>query len=116
VFRGCPCPVVGDTALVTCILRTTCSLLLATYYLPPGSSVSRVAVPAGGRVLVVGDTHGHLKDVVHLFKTHGMPSPANVYVFNGDISDRSDTPARGGMHSVVMHPTQFLPTQYFLPL
>ena len=66
-----------------------------------------MAVPAGGRVLVVGDTHGHLKDVVHLFKTHGMPSPANVYVFNGDISDRSDTPARGGMHSVAMRPTQY---------
>eukprot|EP00929_Paragymnodinium_shiwhaense_P085637 TRINITY_DN46059_c0_g1_i1.p1 TRINITY_DN46059_c0_g1~~TRINITY_DN46059_c0_g1_i1.p1 ORF type:complete len:888 (-),score=234.98 TRINITY_DN46059_c0_g1_i1:80-2743(-) len=52
------------------------------------SPIAEVAVPPGGRVIVVGDTHGQLQDVLLLFRKHGPPSKTNVYVFNGDIADR----------------------------
>jgi protein phosphatase len=41
-----------------------------------------------GRVIVVGDTHGQLQDVLTLFHTLGPPSAKNIYLFNGDIADR----------------------------
>mmetsp|Transcript_57664 Transcript_57664/g.122674 ORF Transcript_57664/g.122674 Transcript_57664/m.122674 type:complete len:925 (-) Transcript_57664:394-3168(-) len=40
------------------------------------------------RLVVVGDTHGQLLDVLHIFDTHGPPSDSVVYLFNGDIVDR----------------------------
>eukprot|EP00929_Paragymnodinium_shiwhaense_P094982 TRINITY_DN55906_c0_g1_i1.p1 TRINITY_DN55906_c0_g1~~TRINITY_DN55906_c0_g1_i1.p1 ORF type:complete len:1118 (+),score=206.72 TRINITY_DN55906_c0_g1_i1:67-3420(+) len=40
------------------------------------------------RVVVVGDTHGQLEDVLWIFQKHGLPSRSNVYLFNGDIVDR----------------------------
>ena len=64
-------------------------------------SLVRVPVPEAGRVIVLGDTHGHLKDVIHVFKKFGPPSPSNVYIFNGDLSDRADIEGeRGGQQSV----------------
>eukprot|EP00971_Amphidinium_carterae_P011914 234782-Amphidinium_carterae.1 len=63
-------------------------------------TVARCKVPQGGSVHVLGDTHGHLKDVVHVFRTFGMPSPQNVYLINGDICDRGDTPDRGDMQAL----------------
>jgi len=41
-----------------------------------------------GRFVVVGDTHGQLQDVLHIFHAHGPPTARNVYLFNGDIADR----------------------------
>mmetsp|Transcript_103336 Transcript_103336/g.267256 ORF Transcript_103336/g.267256 Transcript_103336/m.267256 type:complete len:851 (+) Transcript_103336:57-2609(+) len=40
------------------------------------------------RIVVVGDTHGQLLDVLYIFETQGLPSPDVVYLFNGDIVDR----------------------------
>ena len=66
-------------------------------------SVARVPCPENGRVIVLGDTHGHWKDVAFAFKHFGTPSPTNVYVFNGDISDRADLAGeRGGQQSVAI--------------
>mmetsp|Transcript_1141 Transcript_1141/g.3153 ORF Transcript_1141/g.3153 Transcript_1141/m.3153 type:complete len:507 (+) Transcript_1141:25-1545(+) len=65
-------------------------------------SLVRVAIPTGGQVVTLGDTHGHLKDVVHVFRTFGRPSPNNVYLFNGDICDRGDTADRGGQQAVTI--------------
>eukprot|EP00927_Polykrikos_kofoidii_P046744 TRINITY_DN40881_c0_g1_i1.p1 TRINITY_DN40881_c0_g1~~TRINITY_DN40881_c0_g1_i1.p1 ORF type:complete len:1041 (-),score=232.68 TRINITY_DN40881_c0_g1_i1:75-3065(-) len=41
-----------------------------------------------GRLVLVGDTHGQLADVLHIFHQIGVPSPQNRYLFNGDIADR----------------------------
>jgi len=55
------------------------------------SSVSEVTVPTEGkapRLIIVGDTHGQLQDVLYIFNTCGPPSASNVYLFNGDVADR----------------------------
>ncbi|CAK9070048.1 Serine/threonine-protein phosphatase T (PPT), partial [Durusdinium trenchii] len=59
----------------------------------------RLSVPAG-RLVILGDTHGHLKDVVHIWKTEGLPSKDLVYLFNGDICDRGDSERRGGQRAL----------------
>lgn len=40
------------------------------------------------KLVVVGDTHGQLNDVLLIFQMHGPPSSTNIYLFNGDIADR----------------------------
>ena len=44
----------------------------------------------GSRLIIVGDTHGQLQDVLWMFAEYGLPSPTNRYLFNGDIADRGD--------------------------
>lgn len=39
-------------------------------------------------VIVVGDTHGQLQDVLNIFKVYGYPTPERPYLFNGDFVDR----------------------------
>jgi len=51
-------------------------------------NIIRVTVPRDGRLLVLGDTHGQLEDVLWIFFKYGVPSERNVYVFDGDIVDR----------------------------
>lgn len=41
-----------------------------------------------GKLIVVGDTHGQLQDVLYMFHVLGPPSANNIYLFNGDIADR----------------------------
>eukprot|EP00927_Polykrikos_kofoidii_P016517 TRINITY_DN17479_c0_g1_i1.p1 TRINITY_DN17479_c0_g1~~TRINITY_DN17479_c0_g1_i1.p1 ORF type:complete len:1132 (-),score=206.66 TRINITY_DN17479_c0_g1_i1:50-3445(-) len=50
-------------------------------------------VPVDGKVVVVGDTHGQLTDVLTIFMQHGEPSAKNRYIFNGDIADRGPNAA-----------------------
>lgn len=45
-------------------------------------------VPPNGRLIVCGDTHAQFQDVMWVFFKNGVPSPTNIYVFNGDICDR----------------------------
>lgn len=40
------------------------------------------------KLIIVGDTHGQLQDVLWIFYKLGPPSAKNVYLFNGDIADR----------------------------
>jgi len=42
----------------------------------------------GARLLIIGDTHGQLADVLWIFAEYGLPSRTNVYLFNGDVADR----------------------------
>eukprot|EP00930_Biecheleria_cincta_P083239 TRINITY_DN72847_c0_g1_i1.p1 TRINITY_DN72847_c0_g1~~TRINITY_DN72847_c0_g1_i1.p1 ORF type:complete len:1307 (-),score=201.10 TRINITY_DN72847_c0_g1_i1:507-4427(-) len=63
-------------------------------------SVLRLSVPKEGRLLVFGDTHGHLKDVVHVWRQQGLPTSQRVYLFNGDICDRGDSDQRGGQQAL----------------
>lgn len=46
----------------------------------------RVTVPT--RLTVVGDLHGQIEDLLHLFDVNGLPSERNGYLFNGDWVDR----------------------------
>jgi len=52
------------------------------------TSLISATVPANGRLIVCGDTHGQLEDLVWVFFKNGLPSPSNIYIFNGDICDR----------------------------
>jgi protein phosphatase len=47
-----------------------------------------VDTPKPGRLILVGDTHGQLADVLHILHQLGPPSAQNRYLFNGDIADR----------------------------
>jgi len=51
-------------------------------------NVLRLQVPPTGRLVVVGDTHGQLEDVLWIFYKYGVPTSMNQYLFNGDIVDR----------------------------
>lgn len=50
--------------------------------------VVHLETPADGEVIVVGDIHGQLKDLLHILSTKGLPGPKTVYIFNGDFVDR----------------------------
>lgn len=50
--------------------------------------VESIQLAAKSRILIVGDLHGHLKDLVHILETNGFPSSSNLYFFNGDFVDR----------------------------
>lgn len=39
-------------------------------------------------IIVVGDTHGQLQDVLNIFNLYGYPTPERPYLFNGDFVDR----------------------------
>ena len=51
-------------------------------------SLVEVAVPAGTRITVCGDTHGQFFDVCNIFELAGKPSETNPFLFNGDFVDR----------------------------
>jgi len=50
-------------------------------------SLVRLARPAG-RMIVVGDLHGHFSDLLHVYNSYGPPTEYNQYLFNGDFVDR----------------------------
>jgi hypothetical protein len=47
-----------------------------------------VTVEATSRVVLVGDVHGQLHDVLNLVQLAGPPSSNCIFVFNGDYVDR----------------------------
>jgi serine/threonine-protein phosphatase with EF-hand domain len=58
--------------------------------LPKLPNVTRMSVPEGSKLTVVGDLHGQLSDLLHILEESGMPSETNKFVFNGDFVDRGD--------------------------
>ena len=44
----------------------------------------------GTDVVVVGDLHGSLADLLSIFELVGWPSQQSVFIFNGDFVDRGD--------------------------
>jgi len=60
----------------------------ATILLTADETLVEVKPPADARVVVVGDTHGQLHDVLHMLQLTGGPGLKQWYVFNGDFVDR----------------------------
>jgi serine/threonine-protein phosphatase with EF-hand domain len=69
--------------------------LLRTAYrmLKQAPNISRIDIPEGCKMTVVGDIHGQLPDLLHILDESGLPADDNRYIFNGDFVDR-------GPHSV----------------
>ena len=69
--------------------------LLRTAYrmLKLADNISRIDIPEGCKMTIVGDIHGQLADLLHIIDESGMPADDNRYIFNGDFVDR-------GQHSV----------------
>mmetsp|Transcript_4307 Transcript_4307/g.5689 ORF Transcript_4307/g.5689 Transcript_4307/m.5689 type:complete len:644 (+) Transcript_4307:76-2007(+) len=52
-------------------------------------NVVHASTPEGrGKLHVIGDLHGQLQDLLHIFDDAGNPSPSNKFIFNGDFVDR----------------------------
>lgn len=45
-------------------------------------------IATGGKITVLGDTHGSISDVIHILEQNGLPSEHNKIIFNGDFVDR----------------------------
>jgi protein phosphatase len=60
----------------------------AAYKTKHPKAVVHVDTPKPGKLIIVGDTHGQLADVLHIFHQLGPPADNNRYLFNGDIADR----------------------------
>uniref|UniRef100_A0A3B0MWL4 Serine/threonine-protein phosphatase n=1 Tax=Theileria annulata TaxID=5874 RepID=A0A3B0MWL4_THEAN len=52
--------------------------------------INHISIPThdNSNVIIVGDLHGQLNDLLWIFYKFGPPSKRNVYLFNGDIADR----------------------------
>ena len=51
-------------------------------------NVLRVELKPAQRITVVGDLHGQLADLMHIFSIAGWPSKDSLFLFNGDFVDR----------------------------
>ena len=75
-------------------LNHLCTLLTRTMELLAGAPrVTRVQTRSGGHqtLVVVGDLHGQLQDLITIFLANGFPHPQGVqYVFNGDWVGRGE--------------------------
>ncbi|KAE9281261.1 hypothetical protein PF008_g27928 [Phytophthora fragariae] len=52
------------------------------------SPMNSVQLPPGVKLVVVGDLHGQLEDLLTIMENCGVPSSKNWYLFNGDFVDR----------------------------
>ena len=57
-----------------------------------GGAVQDLSVPtvADAQFIVVGDTHGQLKDFLWILMEKGLPSDSTTYLINGDVADRGE--------------------------
>jgi serine/threonine-protein phosphatase 5 len=65
----------------------------AKKYMDSLPSLLRVSTPSThqdppSKITVVGDIHGDLYAMLHIFDTNGFPSLSHPYIFNGDVLDK----------------------------
>jgi serine/threonine-protein phosphatase 5 len=51
-------------------------------------TIEDVTIPDDAKLTVCGDIHGQYYDLLHVFEINGLPSPTNMYLWNGDFVDR----------------------------
>ena len=72
-----------------CRILLDALVLLAT--LPRVPWVRSDAATETGKLIVVGDLHGQLQDLLTIFIENGFPGPTGPqYLFNGDLVDRGE--------------------------
>ncbi|KAK3269419.1 hypothetical protein CYMTET_22138 [Cymbomonas tetramitiformis] len=88
-FKDAPAPPAVPFEVVNGLLRNTTALLkqrpvtVVDLDVPcPSASLEDPSVK------IVGDTHGHFHDLLHLFELSGLPSESSYFIFNGDFVDR----------------------------
>eukprot|EP00760_Papus_ankaliazontas_P027127 PhM_4_TR3161/c0_g1_i1/m.62723 len=66
------------------------SLRNVQHIVPPEARTYDGRWAMGGRIIVVGDLHGQMHDLMHIIKENGMPdvNKGTYYIFNGDLVDR----------------------------
>lgn len=52
------------------------------------SPMNAIEIPPGVTLIVVGDLHGQLEDLLTILDKNGVPSAKTWYLFNGDFVDR----------------------------
>ncbi|KAJ8561791.1 hypothetical protein ON010_g7889 [Phytophthora cinnamomi] len=52
------------------------------------SPMNDIKIPMGVQLVVVGDLHGQLEDLLTIMDKNGVPSSKTWYLFNGDFVDR----------------------------
>jgi diadenosine tetraphosphatase ApaH/serine/threonine PP2A family protein phosphatase len=56
--------------------------------LKDAKNITNVSIDNHSKVTVVGDLHGNLTDLLHIFDECGLPNEKNKFIFNGDFIDR----------------------------
>ena len=51
-------------------------------------TIEDVVIPENSKITICGDIHGQYYDLLNIFEKNGLPSPQNMYLFNGDFVDR----------------------------
>lgn len=69
-------------------------------------TILNIRIESDEELIVVGDIHGQMDDLVRIFEQNGYPSPQRKFIFNGDIIDR-------GSNSIGCLMTLFLMKIYF---
>lgn len=87
--------------------RLPCSLILmlvrtARQVFLEEPTVRKLSILPAEKVTVIGDLHGHLKDLVHIWHRDGLPSSFMRYLFNGNVCSGGDSRPRSGQEALKM--------------
>lgn len=69
--------------------KTILRILRSIYKIVPSRpNIQRLNLSGHQKLTVVGDLHGQISDLFHVFDEVGLPNENNKYCFNGDFVDR----------------------------